>query len=114
MAQWSTGTVTVTQGSATVTGSGTSWLSSGALAGVAVFSRSGSDAGILVASIDDDTTLQLNEPYAGGNESGVTYILNLDATTNGYQLIDETSAEWPAINNYNFELIDEHLQLLGL
>lgn len=70
-AGYTTGTVAVTNGSTTVTGTGTSWLAN-ADAGM-LFQAS--DYGV-VRSVSSDTSLTLMKPYTGPTTSGIPYSLN--------------------------------------
>jgi hypothetical protein len=73
---YSTGTVTLTQGSFTVTGSGTSWLAN-ADAGM-IFRRdpgAGTTRLVGVQSVESNTSLTLSTPWSGDNYSGVAYTL---------------------------------------
>lgn len=72
--QYTTGTVTVTNGSATVTGSGTAWVT-------AVLPQYGTDfqvAGHLVevASFNSDTSLTLTSPWSYATASGAAYAVD--------------------------------------
>ena len=70
MALYSTGTVTVTNGSKTVQGSGTAWF--GALqTGWMFIGPDGRTIGI--ADVVDNDTLTLTKPYLGSNASGQEY-----------------------------------------
>jgi hypothetical protein len=79
---YTVGSVTVTRGSATVTGIGTAWDS---LSGVRYFKLLGtSEPFYHVSSITDDTTLVLTVPYGGVNAARGKYILVDEVTTNCY------------------------------
>jgi hypothetical protein len=68
---YSTGTVTVTLNSQTVTGSGTSWLANveaGMFLGVG-----GGEAAALIDSVDSNTQLTLRDVWLGGAGSGLAY-----------------------------------------
>jgi hypothetical protein len=86
MSQYTVGTVT-TDGTATIIGVGTSWLSEinqgGNIDSFGIPVDNGGD-GVLydVASVTNDTTLQLSAPYAGANVSGVAYAITRDFTAN--------------------------------
>jgi len=79
MAQYKTGTVSVTNGSATVTGSGTSW--SGEIAAGDLFTIVGDNAWYEVASIGSNTSITLSANYAGTTGSGKSYAISRDFTT---------------------------------
>ncbi len=69
---YSTGTVDLTNGSAVVTGSGTSW-SANVDAGM-IF-RHGSERVYVVKSVDSDGQITLTEPYQGATDTGEAYTL---------------------------------------
>lgn len=79
MSQYTTGTVTVTNGDQTVTGSGTAWT--GEVSPGDTFTVASSGVVYQVASVTSDTALELVEPYAGVNGSGRTYAIGRDFTT---------------------------------
>ena len=79
MAQYKTGTVSVTNGSSTVTGSGT--LFSGNVAAGDLFTVVGDNAWYEVASVASDTSLSLTANYAGTTGSGKSYAISRDFTT---------------------------------
>ena len=78
MSQYKTGTATVTNGSATVTGSGTLWLAY-VTAGDS-FTVAGDGVMYDVASVDSDTQVTLSAPYAGTTASGVVYAIGTGYT----------------------------------
>jgi hypothetical protein len=65
-----TGTVTFTNGSATVTGSGTAFLSEVNLEHLLRLSSHADTALVAVGEVVSDTEIELSEPYAGANGSG--------------------------------------------
>jgi len=79
MAQYKTGTVSVTNGSATVTGSGT--LFSANVAAGDLFTIVGDNAWYEVASVASNTSLTLSANYAGTTGSGKSYAISRDFTT---------------------------------
>ena len=74
-----TGTVSVTNGSATVTGSGT--LFSANVAAGDLFTIVGDNAWYEVASVSSNTSLTLSANYAGTTGSGKSYAISRDFTT---------------------------------
>lgn len=70
-ADYSTGTVTVTNGSKTVTGAGTSW-SANADAGM-LLRVAGAGPYLPVASVDSNTQVTLLDPYPGTTAAGAAY-----------------------------------------
>ena len=83
MAQYRTGTVTVTSNSSTITGSGTAWLAAGIEAGH-WFNIRGQGVNYTVAAVLSDTQLVLTGAYQGATEAGLFYILHTDFTPRGY------------------------------
>lgn len=75
---YGTGTVSVANGSKTVTGAGTSWLANVdvgmVLGGIGAPSAVGGSLGV-VASIDSDTQITLRDKWAGTTLAGSTYTL---------------------------------------
>lgn len=80
MAQYRTGTVSVTNGSAVVTGSGTVWLTNAA-AGDA-FKIESENVVYSIASVDSDTQITLSTNYVGVTDSALTYQIVVDFTPN--------------------------------
>jgi hypothetical protein len=78
MSQYSTGTATVTNGSATATGTNTLWLAN-VTAGNS-FTVAGDGVMYDVASVDSDTQVTLSAPYAGTTASGVVYAIGTGFT----------------------------------
>ena len=76
MAQYKTGTATVTNNSPTVTGTNTLWLAN------VTAGDSFTVAGVMydVASVDSDTQITLSAPYAGTTASGVVYAIGTGFT----------------------------------
>jgi len=78
MSQYKTGTATVTNGSATVTGSGTLWSAN--VSAADSFTIAGDGVMYDVASVDSDTQVTLSVPYAGTTASGVVYAIGTGFT----------------------------------
>lgn len=73
-AAYSTGTVTVTLGSRTVTGAGTAWLANADVGMIFVSPNAGfSGQRLVVESVDSDTALTLREPWPYATAAGATY-----------------------------------------
>lgn len=79
MAVYTTGTVTVTNDSAIVTGVGTSFIAAGIARGNLFMIRSQGVA-YFVAAVDSATRLRLTSPYAGTSGSGKAYTIALSFT----------------------------------
>lgn len=83
---YSTGTVALNNGSAIVTGTGTSWTAN-VDAGM-IFRRSGERV-YVVQSVDSDTQVTLTEAYGGATGTGIAYTLKaLEAATTPYRTSD--------------------------
>jgi len=78
MSQYKTGTVTVTNGSPTVTGSNTLWLAN--VSAADSFTIAGDGVMYDVASVDSDTQVTLSAPYAGTTASGAVYAIGTSFT----------------------------------
>jgi hypothetical protein len=72
-ATYSTGTVTLTNGSKAVTGAGTSWLAN---ADAGMLLRRGSERVYPVESVNSDTSITLRDAYEGVTGGGVAYTLH--------------------------------------
>lgn len=79
MSQYRTGTVSVTQGSAVVTGSGTSWAAN-VIAGH-LFSITNEGVWYEIASVDSDTQVTLTSVYAAASKADYAYAIHRDYTT---------------------------------
>lgn len=103
--QYRTGTVTVTNGSAVVTGSGTSWLtyvSAGSL-----FKKQSTNVIYDIASVDSNTQITLSSVYAGISESGISYAIVKDFTPNlGLPEIWAGDIDWPTVLTKALRLLD--------
>jgi hypothetical protein len=71
-ADYSTGTVTTTQGSKIVTGAGTTWLAN---VDPGMLFRTASNPYYVVASVDSNTQITLAEAYAPSGAAGLAYTL---------------------------------------
>lgn len=78
MAQYNTGTVNVTNGSATVTGNSTLWLSE--IQAGHGFTILNSGVTYTVASVQSNTSLTLSAPYSGTTNTFLTYTIFRDFT----------------------------------
>src|SRR4030066_2484004 len=92
--QYKTGTVTVTNGDATVTGLGTLFVAN--IAAGAVFKVDGDTATYVVGSITSDTALELTANYTGITGGSKTYAIHRDFSANrGYAMPNKGEAEFP-------------------
>lgn len=90
MSQYRTGTVSVTNGSTAIVGTGTKWLTNAA-AGDHFF-ISGSGVPYRLASVTDDTHATLSSSYGGSTLSGLAYVIHTSRTATGGYPIPEASA----------------------
>jgi len=103
MSQYKTGTVTVTNASATVTGVGTSWLTEVIpnnlfiLSGM--FVTQDDKVAYTVAGVVNDTTIQLSAPYAGANYVGQDYVIHRGFGANGLPILQDGDLETAPIFN---------------
>ena len=96
MSQYSTGTASVTNGSATVTGSGTLWSAN--VSAADSFTVAGDGVMYDVASVDSDTQVTLSVAYAGSTASGVVYTIARDFTSpDGFPELTTGDIETPTI-----------------
>lgn len=79
MAQYRAGKASVTNGSATVSGSGTFWLAN--ISQGDAFTVAGSNVIYDVASVQSDTQLTLSTPYSGTSVTDATYAITRDFTS---------------------------------
>lgn len=99
MSQYRTGTASVTNGSATVTGAGTAWLAN--IAAGNYFFVPGDVVAYEVASVDSDTEITLTAPYGGVTASGVAYVLHVDFHPNGSPKLDKNDVDsWAILNTW--------------
>lgn len=95
MAQYKTGSVSLVNGSNTVTGVGTAWLAN--VAAGQWFYPVGEDVGYQVLAVDSDTQLRLTVNYAGTTRSGAAYTIVRDYTTESIPLLAKGDIETPSV-----------------
>ena len=95
MAQYRSGLVAVTHGSAVITGTGTAWLLN-AQPGNS-FVVKGIPSVYDIASVDSDTQLTLTAPWQGADLSGVQYAIQRDFTSDGIPEMAQGDIETAAI-----------------
>ena len=101
MAQYKTGTATFTNGSSTVTGSGTAWLSN-LSAGDYIVRRGDSlntYQAYQIGGINSNTSLTLTAPYGGSTASNVEYVAHVDFIDNDRPELSNGDIETAAIMN---------------
>lgn len=107
MGQYQTGTASVTNASAVVTGSGTLWDTYAAVGDT--FKITGVAAIYTIASVDSDTQITLTEAWAGDTAANSTYMICVDFTP--YLSIPEIWAgdkDWPFHLTTGLRMIDEY------
>lgn len=105
MNQLTQGTVTVTNGSATVTGSGTNFLQ--ATAGESFFVAAGDNVVYTVAGIASNTSLTLSSPFQGTSASGIGYIIHVEII-DGLPLFSPADADTALLMNEVVKRVVEH------
>lgn len=100
MSQYKTGTVSTTNGSAVVTGSGTSWLASISVGDLFALQASSDPYNVAyeVGSVDSDTQITLTAPF-NATVSGNAYVLHRDFHPNGNPKFANGDVETAAILN---------------
>ena len=101
MAQYKTGTATFTNGSSTVTGSGTAWASN--LSAGDYIVRKGDALNTYqayqIGGINSNTSLTLTAPYGGSTASNVSYVAHVDFIDNDRPELSNGDIETAAIIN---------------
>ena len=106
MAQIKLGTVTVTNGSATVTGAGTKWVTDGVQAGDGFVLQTdvainGSGIYYQVGGSITETSLALTAPWAGDTAVGALYVVIPDFIAPGYPALLPGDLEVKSVFNRN-------------
>ena len=113
MSQYNTGTVAVTNGAATVTGTGTLFAAN--VTAGDFFTVVGDNAFYTVGSVDSDTQLTLAANYAGVSGTGKAYTLVKDFTTNlGFPVPNQGDIETALVVKRAIEEIDSELNTAGV
>ena len=113
MSQYNTGTVTVTNGSAVVTGVST--LFSANVTAGDFFTVVGDNAFYTVGAVDSDTQLTLSANYAGVSANAKAYTLVNDFTTNlGFPVPNQGDIETALVVKRAIEEIDAELNTAGI
>ncbi len=109
MAQYKTGTATVTNGSAVITGIGTEFQTNAITPGHR-WARSGDNVTYTIASVDSETQITLNTPYQGATGASQVYTIGKDVTVfQSYPLIFSGDIETAAFISFTFQKIDEDI-----
>lgn len=94
MAQYQTGTVSVTNGSQTVTGLGTEWLANVSVGDV--FKINGVNITVAVGAIGSDTSITLAANWSGSTMADKNYTITRDfEPTMGYREVWHGDKDWP-------------------
>ena len=113
--QYKTGTVNLTNGSATVSGVGTAWLNQVEAGDVFIHRRDdGTDdlVSYTIANVSSNSQLQLSAPYQGSSGTGQAYGITRDFTEGGKPLLAPQSiGSVPVFNRCVIELEDEDRRL---
>ena len=105
MSQYREGTVSVTNGSQTVTGVGTSWLAE--VASGYLFVSVGQGIVYQVAAVGSNTSITLAANYAGTSGSGLSYVVARDFTPiNNIPIINRGDFETAALLTRAMQIID--------
>jgi len=101
MSQYRIGTCTFTNGSATVTGQGTSWLGNVSAGNWIVRQGFGTTTyeAYQVASVASNTSLTLTAPYGGTTAAAVAYVITVDMLPNGIPELSNGDLETATIQN---------------
>lgn len=117
------GTITLTNGDATVTGSSTSFSTAGVQAGDFLYSKAGR---FEVSSVTNDTSLELTGVFSGGTESSLGYAIaqpienilvsgvkftNMDVTSSANAPVLVNYADYVVFDRCEFSLNETHLNL---
>ena len=95
MSQYRIGTITVSNGSATVTGVGTLWLANININDWFIVNS----VVYVVGGISSDTSLTLTAPYGGFSMSGGFYAAHRDFSAQGVPIMQEGDVETAAVFN---------------
>lgn len=108
MSQYRTGTVSTTNASQTVTGTGTLWLAN--VSAGDLFTVVGSGVTYQVAAVVSNTELTLNANYAGSTASTQSYVIARDFTpTWNLPIINKGDIETATLLKRAFQIIDSKL-----
>lgn len=100
MAQYGDGTVTVTNGSATIVGDTTLWAANVVPTNYfTALGAAGEDVAYEIASVDNDTTIQLTAPFAGTTGGTRAYVIHRDFNAKGLPIFNRSDTAVHAILN---------------
>ncbi|MBF0623028.1 MAG: hypothetical protein HQL54_14005 [Magnetococcales bacterium] len=113
MGQYLEGSVGLVNGSATVTGTGTAWMSKVSVGDL--FRVIGVNATYQVGGVTTDSELQLTAPWAGADLTGATYLIHRDFTSpDSIPLLNKGDIESYAILNRALNQIQDRLSELSV
>ena len=105
MSQYSTGTVNVTNASASVVGVGTTWTTE--IAPGDLFVIVGGGVVYEVATVPSNTSLTLTAPYGGTTATGASYVISRDFTPiRNIPIINKGDLETAALIKRAYMIID--------
>jgi hypothetical protein len=103
--QYTTGTISINNGSTSVSGQGTYWLAHINTDYIMVINNE--DTFYEVNQINADNLITLKTPYASTSKSNISYVLVRDYTKNfGWPTIKRGDLSWPTILSEALERID--------
>jgi hypothetical protein len=98
MAQYRVGTISVTSGSADISGAGTLWDSIGIEDG-SLINLEGNDGWYYIASVGSNTLLSLTAPYSGDTAASQSYVIVRDYLDYDIPLMLRGDINWTSIFN---------------
>jgi hypothetical protein len=99
MAQYRTGTVSITSGSVYVSGAGTLWYSTGIQEGD-LFNLNGNNGWYYISNVHSNTLLSLTAPFNSASVASESYVIHRDfLSTYKIPLMNKGSVNWPSIYN---------------
>lgn len=110
MSQYREGTVDVTNASAVVVGVATEWLANVSINDLFSVTVAGEDVLYTIASVDTDLQITLSIPFPGTTDTGLTYAILRDFSTNGYPLMNLSDIFLPQIFNDAMAQIDSDIR----
>jgi len=109
MAQYKTGTASVSNGLNEVNGASTLWLAN-AIVGNS-FKFQGENAIYHIISVDSNTQLHISPNYAGTSKTAAVYIIARDFTSSGLYEISNNDVDWAYFSTLNARKIDTSLAI---
>lgn len=108
MSQYKDGSVSVTNGSATVTGVSTAFLANAAVGDS--FKIQGENATYNITAVGSNTSLTVSPVYAGTTKTGQAYVISKDFTPNwGLYEPSGSDVDWPFLLTQALRIIDTNI-----